>query len=112
LAGIFITGTAKEVNFANREDIVCVFVAAEEIPGLRGKDAIHHSNVIILNQTAIERCYGPTIMGAAAMSATCLRAARADRQRVAQAAAVAQAAQAGLELPRGARSRGATNIRK
>jgi hypothetical protein len=77
-------------KFANRDNVVCVFVVASDVPTLQDKSK-HHSNVILLTQHALEKCFGPTIMSAPAMSATCRRAAAIERDRATRAVEAARA---------------------
>jgi hypothetical protein len=66
----FSSAVAK--TFVDNPDMVFVYVAARHLSNLR-KKSDHPTNVILLDQKALERFYGPTLMLSHAMSATAAR---------------------------------------
>ena len=67
--------------FADQPNAMFVYVAARRLRDLRKKDAIHPSNVILMDQDDLARCYGPTIMSAHAMITSTARAKQANEGR-------------------------------
>ena len=57
------TEKANTVSCAHPDTVAFVYVAAHHLPTPRGQPQLNHSNVIVLDNDALMRLYGPTLCG-------------------------------------------------